>query len=83
MRGDRLQSAKSLGIGKGQTTVGDRLPPSLTTPSMFNAVGQRRGQDWTATLIEEVSPGVGRLGGKTTAILRESDRRQGSVTRGV
>lgn len=28
----------------GQTTVGDRLQPSLTAPSMFNAVGQRVGR---------------------------------------
>lgn len=44
LKGDRLQTEKRLAIGKDQTTVGDRLQPSLTGPSMFNAAEQRRGQ---------------------------------------
>lgn len=40
LKGD-MQPAKRLAIGKSQTTVGDRLQPSLTASSMFNAVGQR------------------------------------------
>lgn len=63
MKGDRLQPEKRPAIGKGQTRVGDRLQPSLTAPSMFNAVGQRRGRGWAATLIEEVSIRVVRLEG--------------------
>lgn len=58
-----MQPEKRLAIGKGQTIVGDRLQPSLTAPSMFNAVGQGRGRAWAATLIEEVSTGVVRLEG--------------------
>lgn len=63
LRGDRLQPVKRLAIGNGQTTVGDRLQPSLTAPSMFNAVGQREGRAWAATLVEEVISGVDRLVG--------------------
>lgn len=62
MKEDRLQPEKRPAIGTGQTRVGDRLQPSLTAPSMFNAVGQRRGRAWAA-LIEEVSTGVIRLEG--------------------
>lgn len=41
MKGDMLQPAKRLAIGNSQTTAGDRLQPSLTASSMFNAAGQR------------------------------------------
>ena len=62
-KADRLQPEKRPAIGKGQTRVGDRLQPSLTAPSMFNAVGQGRGRGWAATLMEEVSIRVVRLEG--------------------
>lgn len=70
MKGDRLQPEKRLAIGKGQTTGGDRLQPSLTAPSMFNAVGQRRGRALAATLIEEVSTAVVRLEGDHSDVTR-------------
>lgn len=60
-------------IGKGQTRVGDRLQPSLTAPSMFNAVGQTRGRARAAPLAEEVSSGAFRLG-ETAGTLEECDR---------
>lgn len=46
---------------------------------MFNAVGQRGGRAWPASLIEEVSPEESTGRGKTTAILKGGDRRQESV----
>lgn len=35
----RAAVGEETSIGRGQTTVGDRLQPSLTATSMFNAVG--------------------------------------------
>lgn len=37
LKGDVLQSEERLAIGSSQTTLGDRLQPSLTASSMFNA----------------------------------------------
>ena len=73
MKVDRLHEEKRPAIGKGQTRVGDRLQPSLTAPSMFNAVGQRRGWARAAPLVEEVSSGAFRLG-ETAGTLEECDR---------
>lgn len=60
--------------GNGQTTVGDRLQPSLTASSMFNAVGQRGGRAWAATLME-VSTGVSGWRGDLCDVLEECDGR--------
>lgn len=64
MKGDRLQPEKRYRQwpGNGQTIVGDRLQPSLTASSMFNAVGQRGGggelglpPSWTRSALESLA----------------------------
>ncbi|KAK5602949.1 hypothetical protein CRENBAI_017260 [Crenichthys baileyi] len=82
LKGDMLQSEKRLPIGKVQTTVEDRLQPSLTDPSMFNALGHGKGQAGPAPLTEEVISGVDWLEGKHSDF-KAFDRRHESVTQSV
>lgn len=82
LKGDMFQPEKRLPIGKGQTTVEDRLQLSLRDPSMFNAVGQRKGRAGPATHTEEVISGVDWLEGERSDF-KGFDRRQESVTQSV